>query len=393
MCAAFGDTPHVNLEILIGQMVNLVRDGQPLRMSKRAGTVLTLDDLVEAIGVDAARYALARYTTDSTIDLDLDLWAKQTSDNPVYYVQYAHARLSSILRNAADLGHRRRRRSTPRCSPTRRRATCCARSPSSRGSSRAPPSCASRTGSRATSRTPPAAFHRFYDGCRVLPQGDEEPTDLHRARLLLVDATRQSCSPTASACSASPPPSGCSGACARTRPAGPHAAVADPRPGVAARARRRQRARAAAVVATALARSTACSTVGRSPAARPRRRARHADVRPRRGRLPGPRPRLPRRRSPTATSTTPARRSCARRSRGGSPRRGSTSTSAPAASWPCAERAGFPTGADRLPRQQQVGRRARRAVELGVGRIIVDSFDEIERLAPDHPRARPSRRG
>ena len=103
MCAAFGDTPHENLEILIGQMVNLVRDGQPLRMSKRAGTVVTIDDLVGAIGVDAARYALARYSSDSMIDIDLDLWAKQSNDNPVFTVQYAHARVSSLLRNAADL--------------------------------------------------------------------------------------------------------------------------------------------------------------------------------------------------------------------------------------------------------------------------------------------------
>ena len=104
MCAAFGDEPGKNLEILIGQMVNLLRDGQPLRMSKRAGTVVTIDDLVEAIGVDASRYALARYSSDSNIDLDLDLWAKASNDNPVFYVQYAHARVSGILRNAKDLG-------------------------------------------------------------------------------------------------------------------------------------------------------------------------------------------------------------------------------------------------------------------------------------------------
>jgi arginyl-tRNA synthetase len=104
MCQAFGDKPHENLEMLIGQLVNLVRDGQPLRMSKRAGTTLSMDDLVEAVGVDAARYALVRYSADSPIDIDLELWARRTNDNPVYYVQYAHARLSSILRNAADLG-------------------------------------------------------------------------------------------------------------------------------------------------------------------------------------------------------------------------------------------------------------------------------------------------
>src|SRR5439155_13510573 len=98
------DTPGVNLEVLIGQLVNLVRDGEPMRMSKRAGTVLTMEDLVEAIGVDASRYALVRSSIDSQIDIDLDLWARKTSDNPVFYVQYAHARIASLLRNAADLG-------------------------------------------------------------------------------------------------------------------------------------------------------------------------------------------------------------------------------------------------------------------------------------------------
>src|SRR6476469_6547849 len=101
--AAFGDDPDV-VEVLIGQMVNLVRDGEPVRMSKRAGTVITLDDLIDALGVDAARYALIRYSVDTTLDLDLDLWARQTNDNPVFYVQYAHARLASLARNAADLG-------------------------------------------------------------------------------------------------------------------------------------------------------------------------------------------------------------------------------------------------------------------------------------------------
>ena len=85
-------------------MVNLVRDGQPVRMSKRAGTVITLDDLVEAIGVDAARYSLIRSSVDTPIDIDLALWSSASSENPVYYVQYAHARLSALARNAAELG-------------------------------------------------------------------------------------------------------------------------------------------------------------------------------------------------------------------------------------------------------------------------------------------------
>jgi len=192
MCAAFGDQPGVNLEILIGQMVNLLRDGQPLRMSKRAGTVITLEDLVDAIGVDAARYALARYSTDSTIDLDLDLWASASNDNPVYYVQYAHARLSSILRNGADLGLAADLSTFDPSLLVEERAGALLRALAE----------FPRVVARAAELREPhriaryledtaSTFHKFYDECRVLPQGDEDPTDTHRARLVLVSATRQ----------------------------------------------------------------------------------------------------------------------------------------------------------------------------------------------------------
>ncbi|ROR89837.1 arginine--tRNA ligase [Nocardioides aurantiacus] len=188
MCAAFGDTPGVNLEILIGQMVNLVRDGQPLRMSKRAGTVVTIDDLVEAIGVDAARYALARYSTDSNIDLDLDLWASRSNDNPVFTVQYAHARVSSLLRNAADLGvvaashpdllvHEKEGELLRALAEFPRVVTSAAEL-------RHPHRVARYLEQLA------GTYHRFYDNCRVLPMGDEPAGELHAARLLLVDATR-----------------------------------------------------------------------------------------------------------------------------------------------------------------------------------------------------------
>jgi arginyl-tRNA synthetase len=191
MCQAFGDTPHENLEVLIGQMVNLVRDGQPVRMAKRKGTVLFIDDLIEAIGVDAARYALVRYSTDSTIDLDLDVWTRQSNDNPVYYVQYAHARLASILRNAADLG----------VAPAGADFDPSLLSHEREGDLlRALAELPAVVSSVADLREPhrlaryleatAATFHKFYDTCRVLPQGDEEASDLHRARLLLVDATR-----------------------------------------------------------------------------------------------------------------------------------------------------------------------------------------------------------
>ncbi len=192
MCAAFGDTPQVNLELLIGQLVNLVKDGEPLRMSKRAGTVVRLEDLVELIGVDAARYALARYSMDSTIDLDLDLWASQTSDNPVYYVQYAHARLSSIIRNAVDLGVTIDESTFDPALLVVEQEGALLRSLADY------PKIVARA---AELREPhrvaryledtAGAFHTFYSVAHVLPKGDEEPTDLHRARLMLVAATRQ----------------------------------------------------------------------------------------------------------------------------------------------------------------------------------------------------------
>ena len=104
MCAAFGDEPGVNMQILIGQLVNVMKDGKPVRMSKRAGNVVTLDDLVEAVGVDAARYSLARTDYNQSVDIDLDLLASHTNENPVYYVQYAHARSCNVDRNAAAAG-------------------------------------------------------------------------------------------------------------------------------------------------------------------------------------------------------------------------------------------------------------------------------------------------
>lgn len=104
MCTAFGDEPNVNMQILIGQMVNVMKHGQAVRMSKRAGNVVTIDDLVEAVGVDAARYSLARTDYNQSVDIDLDLLASHTNDNPVYYVQYAHARSKNVDRNAAAAG-------------------------------------------------------------------------------------------------------------------------------------------------------------------------------------------------------------------------------------------------------------------------------------------------
>jgi arginyl-tRNA synthetase len=190
MAACFGDDPDTNLEILIGQMVNLVREGQPLRMSKRAGTVVTMEDLVDAIGVDAARYALARYSVDSPIDLDLDLWTRRSNDNPVFYVQYAHARIASLLRNAAELEITRGDDFDPGLLSHERENDLL------KALGEFPGIVASAAELREPHRVAryleelATAYHKFYEACRVLPRGDEEVTDLTRARLWLVEATR-----------------------------------------------------------------------------------------------------------------------------------------------------------------------------------------------------------
>ena len=192
LAAAFGDDPDETLELVIGQMVNLLRDGEPMRMSKRAGTVLTIEDLVDAVGVDAARYALVRYSNDSPIDIDLDLWARQSSDNPVYYVQYAHARLASIERNAETARFSARPVDLrPRLAGPRARGRPAARP----GRVPVGPGDRCRAAGAAPGRAlPRSRRHRPSTGstttCRVLPQGDEDVDDVHRARLLLVSATR-----------------------------------------------------------------------------------------------------------------------------------------------------------------------------------------------------------
>ncbi|MFI7429656.1 arginine--tRNA ligase [Micromonospora sp. NPDC049836] len=192
MAACFGDDPDRNLEILIGQLVNLLRDGAPVRMSKRAGTVVTLEDLVDAIGVDAARYALARYSSDSPIDIDVELWTRATRDNPVYYVQYVAARTASVGRNAAEVGLTRgdaagfhaELLSHEKENELLKELAAFPSVVAAAAELRAPHRLAHYLEDLAQ------AYHRFYDNCRILPRGDEEVTDLHRARLWLNDATR-----------------------------------------------------------------------------------------------------------------------------------------------------------------------------------------------------------
>ncbi len=190
MAACFGDDPDRHLELLIGQLVNLVRQGQQVKMSKRAGTVVTLEDLVDAIGVDAARYALARYSADSPIDIDVELWTQHTRDNPVFYVQYAHARIASLLRHAADLGITRGDDFDPELLAHEKEHELL------KALGEFPRVVATAAELREPHRVAryledlAGVYHRFYDACRVLPQGDEPVTDLTRARLWLVEAAR-----------------------------------------------------------------------------------------------------------------------------------------------------------------------------------------------------------
>jgi arginyl-tRNA synthetase len=187
LCAAFGDEPGVNLEILIGQLVNLVKDGEPVRMSKRAGTVVTMEDLVEAVGVDAARYALTRSSINSMLDIDLDQLSKKTNDNPVFYVQYAHARTKQVANNAAQLG----------VHDTEFDPALLTHASESEllGKLAQLPKVMAHS---ATERAPhlvaryleevAGAYHRWYDNCRVTPLSEKPVEPVHRTRLWLNNA-------------------------------------------------------------------------------------------------------------------------------------------------------------------------------------------------------------
>ncbi len=190
MTKAFGDEPYVNLEILIGQLVNLVRDGEPVRMSKRAGTVVTLEDLVEAVGVDAGRYALVRSSIDSQVDIDLDLWGKRTNDNPVYYVQYAHARTHSVARNAVAAGVDRTAFDAALLSHETESILLGVLAEFPRIVRQAAELREPHRVARYAEELA-GAYHRWYDSCRVSPLGDEPVSDLHRTRLWLNDAVGQ----------------------------------------------------------------------------------------------------------------------------------------------------------------------------------------------------------
>ncbi|MEY4971379.1 MAG: hypothetical protein RLZZ404_305 [Actinomycetota bacterium] len=187
LCAAFGDEPGKNLEILIGQMVNLMRDGEPVRMSKRAGTVVTMEDLVEVVGVDAARYALARSSINSQLDIDLEQLQKKTNDNPVFYVQYAHARTAQVAKNAASLGVERTEFDPALLSHTTESELLAKLSELPRVVAQAAEFREPHRVARYLEEVA-GSYHRWYDACRVTPLSGAAVESVHRTRLWLNDA-------------------------------------------------------------------------------------------------------------------------------------------------------------------------------------------------------------
>jgi arginyl-tRNA synthetase len=192
LAACAGDDPEKDVEVLIGQMVKIIEGGEELKLSKRAGTIITLEELVEKVGKDAARYTLIRYPTDTPMVMDVDLLRKNTNDNPVYYVQYAHARICAVLRNAKEIGinyginnfkpelltHERERELIGLLAEFPRVVASAAEM-------RQPHRVARYIEDLA------GQYHRFYNDCRVLPLGDEKATELNSGRATLCQATAQ----------------------------------------------------------------------------------------------------------------------------------------------------------------------------------------------------------
>ena len=192
VAACAGDDPEYNIHVLIGQLVKIIEGGEEVKLSKRAGTIITLEDLVEKVGVDAARYTLTRYPVDTPMVLDVDVLKKRTNENPVYYVQYAHARIAGVLRNAKELNvpyeladfdpslltHDRENELLGALAEFPRVVQGAAEL-------REPHRVARYLEELA------GVYHRFYADCRVLPLGEEPVSAIHSARANLCAATRQ----------------------------------------------------------------------------------------------------------------------------------------------------------------------------------------------------------
>ncbi|WP_439902743.1 arginine--tRNA ligase [Microbacterium azadirachtae] len=186
LAGAAGDDPEKDVEVLIGQLVSV----GGARLSKRAGNIIEMDDLREWLGTDALRYSLERSPADSPLSLDPELLQKRTNDNPVFYVQYAHARTHNVARNAADSGVDRSVFAPELLTHETESALLGALQEFPRivafaAEVREPHRVARYLEELA------GLYHRWYDNCRVIPQGDDPVEDVHRTRLWLNDATGQ----------------------------------------------------------------------------------------------------------------------------------------------------------------------------------------------------------
>jgi arginyl-tRNA synthetase len=192
MAACSGDDPEKDIEVLIGQFVKMVKDGEEVKLSKRTGNIVTLDDVIELIGVDAARYVLARSSVDHELVLDVDLLTTNSPNNPVWYIQYAHSRMASVKRNAADLGFDKgsAEEFQPELLSHPREEELLA------ALAEFPRVVAQAAGLRKVHQVAhyledmAKKFHGFYTDCRILPMPGDAPTDLNRARMWLAEATQ-----------------------------------------------------------------------------------------------------------------------------------------------------------------------------------------------------------
>lgn len=186
LAGAAGDDPERDVEVLIGQLVSV----NGAKLSKRAGNIIELDDLQAWLGTDALRYTLARYPADSPLAIDPEQLRSRTNDNPVFYVQYAHARTSAVARNAAASGVDRSEFVPGLLDHESESALLGALQEFPRIVAQ---SAELREPHRVARYIEELAglYHRWYDNCRVIPLGDDPVTDLHRTRLWLNDATGQ----------------------------------------------------------------------------------------------------------------------------------------------------------------------------------------------------------
>jgi arginyl-tRNA synthetase len=192
LAACAGDDPEKDIEVLIGQFVKMIKEGEEVKLSKRTGNMITLDDVVEMLGVDAARYSLARSSTDSNLVLDVDLLTSAKNENPVWYVQYAHSRMCSVKRNAAEMGFDKGTVEDfkPELLTHERESVLLG------ALAQFPRVVAQAAELREVHRVAryledlAKQYHGFYTDCRILPLGGEPPTDLNRARMWLAEATQ-----------------------------------------------------------------------------------------------------------------------------------------------------------------------------------------------------------